>query len=129
MIRVEDVKTEALPDAENGLAIYLPPFYFSEVGAARRLNEIFSAPRTVEVDSDGLPDRISQATNMTYDPVQMDAITTAVQSKVLILTGGPGTGKTTTTLGIITAFRSAGANILPAPATFSGISSTAAPTR
>ena len=35
---------------------------------------------------------------------------TAVESKILILTGGPGTGKTTTTLGIITAFREAGAH-------------------
>ena len=42
---------------------------------------------------------------------------TAVQSKILVLTGGPGTGKTTTTLGIITAFREAGAEILLAAPT------------
>ena len=54
---------------------------------------------------------------MQYDQVQMQAILKAVQSKVLILTGGPGTGKTTTTLGIITAFRSAGAQILLAAPT------------
>lgn len=117
MIHTGDVKTETLPDADSGVAIYLPPFYFSEVGAARRLNEISSAPRTVEINEDGLQERISQTTNMNYDPVQMEAITTAVQSKVLILTGGPGTGKTTTTLGIITAYRSAGANILLAAPT------------
>jgi exodeoxyribonuclease V alpha subunit len=54
---------------------------------------------------------------MTYDEVQIQAIMAAVQSKVLILTGGPGTGKTTTTLGIITAFRKAGAQILLAAPT------------
>ncbi|MCR5089989.1 MAG: AAA family ATPase, partial [Oscillospiraceae bacterium] len=45
------------------------------------------------------------------------AILTAVRSKILILTGGPGTGKTTTTLGILTAFRSAGARLLLAAPT------------
>lgn len=119
MISAGDVKTEPMPqdDTEDGVAIYLPPFYFAEVGAARRLGQIFAAPRTIEVDSVGLQERISRATNMAYDPVQMEAIATAASSKILILTGGPGTGKTTTTLGIITAFRSAGASILLAAPT------------
>ena len=115
MIRTEDVKTEQGPQGE--IAIYLPPFYFSEVGTARRLHEIASAPRTVRVNPDGLADRIAAATNMNYDPIQIQAIETAVRSKILILTGGPGTGKTTTTLGIISAFRSAGASILLAAPT------------
>ena len=51
------------------------------------------------------------------DQIQMQAILDAVTSKILILTGGPGTGKTTTTLGIITAFREAGAKILLAAPT------------
>ena len=54
---------------------------------------------------------------MQYDEIQMQAILQAAGSKVLILTGGPGTGKTTTTLGIITAFREAGARILLAAPT------------
>ena len=111
MIRAEDVKVE---HTDEGIAIYLPPFYFSEVGTARRIKEIFDAPRTVAVDPNGLEERI---TGMTYDPVQMDAIKTAAQSKILVLTGGPGTGKTTTTLGIIKVFQTAGASILLAAPT------------
>ena len=65
----------------------------------------------------GLAERISRRTGMEYDEIQMQAILTAVKSKVLVLTGGPGTGKTTTTLGIITAFREAGARILLAAPT------------
>ena len=38
MIRAEDVKVEP---AGEGIAIYLPPFYFSEVGTERRIKEIF----------------------------------------------------------------------------------------
>ncbi len=120
MIRGDDVKAEVIP-AEEGkegeIAIYLPPFWFSETGTARRMKQIFSSPRTVQVNPQGLEERIRRMTGMSYDPVQMDAIRSAVQSKILILTGGPGTGKTTTTLGILAAFRQAGAKILLAAPT------------
>ena len=114
MIRAEDVKTEQGPEE---IAIFLPPFYFSEVGTARRLHEIAGAPRTVSVNPAGLADRIAAATNISYDPVQIQAIDAAVRSKILVLTGGPGTGKTTTTLGIISAYKTAGAEILLAAPT------------
>ena len=110
MIREETVKTEALED-EQGIAIYLPPFYFSEVGAARRLQKIAGTSRKIQV-------KTGPAENdFPYDIAQILAIETAAQSKVLILTGGPGTGKTTTTLGIIKAYKTARANILLAAPT------------
>ncbi len=71
----------------------------------------------LHINTDGLAQRISRRTGMQYDEIQMQAILQAAGSKVLILTGGPGTGKTTTTLGIITAFREAGARILLAAPT------------
>ena len=139
MIRVGDVITEPIPQDESvsqdGLenktaspdgtaasvssekAIYLPPFYFSETGTAKRLNAIFHNKMSICVNPEGLAERISRRTGMQYDEVQLQAIRTAAQSKVLVLTGGPGTGKTTTTLGIITAFREAGAKILLAAPT------------
>ena len=98
-------------------AIYLPPFYYSEVGTAKRLRKIYNNPAGFRIETEGLAEKISRITNMNYDEVQIQAIMAAVQSKVLILTGGPGTGKTTTTLGIITAFRKAGAQILLAAPT------------
>ena len=116
MILAEDVKTEAIPESGED-AIYLPPFFFSEIGTARRLREIFSAPKKVSVKREGLENRIREKTGMVYDETQKKAILTAVESKILILTGGPGTGKTSTTRGIITAFREAGARILLAAPT------------
>ena len=98
-------------------AIYLPSFYHAEVGTARRLSEIYAHPGGVRVTPLGLTERIENATGIAYDEIQIEAILTAVDSKILILTGGPGTGKTTTTLGIITAFREAGARILLAAPT------------
>ena len=116
MILAEDVKTEEVPETGED-AIYLPPFFFSEIGTARRLREIFSAPKQLTLKNEGLEGRIRQKTGMVYDETQMKAIRTALESKILILTGGPGTGKTSTTRGIITAFREAGARILLAAPT------------
>ncbi len=138
MIRVEDVIIKDIPaadedapgaaaepaaeTAESGTeipqkAIYLPPFYFSELGAAKRLAAILKNTGGFKVNTEGLAGRISRRTHMDYDEIQMQAILTAARSKILVLTGGPGTGKTTTTLGIITAFREAGAKILLAAPT------------
>ena len=97
-------------------AIYLPPFYWSEKGTAKKLLELMSV-QTAQL-FDGAMDMaaIEKASGIEYDDVQKEAITQAVASKVMVLTGGPGTGKTTTTQGIIAAYRAAGLKIqLAAP--------------
>ena len=58
---------------------------------------------------------VEQYVHMEYDEIQVNAIRQAAVSKVMVLTGGPGTGKTTTTRGIITAFRMYGLKILWPP--------------
>ncbi len=110
MLRTEDV----IQDQE---AIYLPPFYFSESGCAKRLLRLLSADRNVRPDVENVMKRVRADTEIPYDEVQLEAIRTAVSSKVMVLTGGPGTGKTTTTLGIISAYRMAGCRILLAAPT------------
>ena len=64
---------------------------------------------TTELD----PGVLTAETGIDYDDVQLAAIRQAVTSKVMVLTGGPGTGKTTTTQGIITALKKAGLRVLP----------------
>ena len=120
MVRQDAVQTELIDGEDSApgeTAVYLPPFWFAETGTAKRLKQIFSSPASVKVKPQGLEERIRRVTGLNYDPAQMDAIRCAAGSKILILTGGPGTGKTTTTLGILTAFRQAGAKILLAAPT------------
>ncbi len=109
------------PGVEGGLgheeAIYLPPFYFSETGCAKRLLKLLSSERNTRLDVDKVMERVEKNSKITYDEVQLLAIRQAVSSKVMALTGGPGTGKTTTTLGIISAYRMAGCRILLAAPT------------
>ena len=97
--------------------IYLPPFYYSEVGVAKKLLELKNA----KLDSlfAGLVnmEAIEKESGIKYDDVQQAAIHMAAESKVMVLTGGPGTGKTTTTQGIISAWKTAGLRILLAAPT------------
>ena len=98
-------------------AIYLQSFFFSEMGTAKRLDAVLHGMRSFRIQPEGLLERIGKKTGMQYDDIQQQAILAAVRNKVLVLTGGPGTGKTTTTLGIIAAYREAGARIILAAPT------------
>lgn len=97
--------------------IYLPPFYYAEIGTANKLLALWEAPASVMTDEEVDIFSIQRATGMQYDHIQLDAIQTAMRSKVMILTGGPGTGKTTTTQGIISAMQLHGMRILLAAPT------------
>lgn len=110
MLQSEDL----IADAE---AIYMPPFYYAEVGAANRLNKLLDCVEGSLFNI--IPDIsvISKQTGIEYDEVQAEAIREAVSSKVMVLTGGPGTGKTTTTQGIIAALKAMGLRILLAAPT------------
>ncbi len=94
-------------------AIYLPPFYFSERGVAKRLKEIMAGNPLKQVKkSEEVITFLEKTEQMTYDDIQREAIHLASKSKVMILTGGPGTGKTTTTHGIISLFKESGMEVL-----------------
>jgi len=103
-------------DEEN--AIYLPPFYFSETGTTKRIREILSSHSFYNnMYTDKVIEKVQDECGIKYDEVQLEAIRTAAKSKFMILTGGPGTGKTTTTQAIIKVFQKFGAKVLLAAPT------------
>jgi len=98
-------------------AIFLPPFYYAECGVANKLKRLIDTSSKDLFEEDVNIEKIVRRTGIHYDDVQVAAIKQAVQSKVMVLTGGPGTGKTTTTIGIIAALQSMGLRILLAAPT------------
>ena len=114
----EVIPEDAAKEVERE-CIYLPPFYYAEVGVANKLKKLSEEPAGDRLwvslmrarQKTGNPElsvdveKIQKAVNMEYDQVQAEAIRRAATAKVLVLTGGPGTGKTTTTQGIIAAYR------------------------
>jgi len=85
----------------NVEAIYLPIFYKSEAGCAKRLRAISETPSKILLKGEKenwektLAKLVEQA-NVTLSAQQQSAVKAAFMSKVSVLTGGPGTGKTTT---------------------------------
>ena len=99
--------------------IYLPPFYHAENGSAKRLQSLLSDTTLFNGDIAAEPEAEydTKPGGIVYDDVQQAAIQKALDSKVMVLTGGPGTGKTTTTQGIIEAFKARHMSILLAAPT------------
>jgi len=122
-------KTDA--DGNSIIPIYLPPFYYAEIGVASKLKKLSDSPAGDELYTRLTEARkktgnnelsvdvgaIEKITGMSYDDIQVEAIRKAATAKVMVLTGGPGTGKTTTTHGIISAFKAYGLKILLAAPT------------
>lgn len=98
-------------------AVYLPPFYYAESGSAKRLSSLLNEDLSLGIAAEPEGEYGTRKKQIIYDEVQQGAINKALESKIMILTGGPGTGKTTTTQGIIEAFKSRGKNILLAAPT------------
>ncbi|MEK4230096.1 SF1B family DNA helicase RecD2 [Solibacillus sp. FSL H8-0538] len=85
--------------------LYLPSLYFSEVGIASKILDLKEKNKKSESFSrDEIRKAIGEVEeryDVTYAPTQAQAIETALNSAVMILTGGPGTGKTTVIRGLV----------------------------
>jgi exodeoxyribonuclease V alpha subunit len=104
--------------ADRDEALYLPVFYHSETGAARRIKRIVETDSIfIHNDVEKMVAIIEKQNRVRYDEAQREAIKKAGSRKFTVLTGGPGTGKTFTTLGIISLYRMLGAKILLAAPT------------
>ena len=101
--------------------IYLPAFYFAELSCARMLAEknipmMKDLPGMDEkIDRD--IEKIAEANGMQTDPLQISAVRECIKNGLFILTGGPGTGKTTTINMIIRYFLDQGLDIVLAAPT------------
>lgn len=85
--------------------LYLPSLYFSEIGIASKILELKEKNKSSESFSkDEIRKAIGEVEEryqVTYAPTQAQAIESALNSAVMILTGGPGTGKTTVIRGLV----------------------------
>ena len=108
---------EAKDLIQDDEVIYLPPFYYAESGSAKRLTSLLVNDVSDDIAAEPETAYGMKKSEIVYDEVQQAAINQAMESKIMVLTGGPGTGKTTTTQGIIEAFKARGKQILLAAPT------------
>ncbi len=108
-----EVVTEQVPIAdgfEHVEGVYLPPLYHSERGAARLLQQMVETPRSrladlARADWERLLSGIAAQAGVQLTEQQEGAVRSALTHKISVLTGGPGTGKTTTLRTVIAALR------------------------
>ena len=99
-------------------AVYLPPFFFAERAAAARLRRLGSFPLPpVALDVERACRWFEQTHRLELAPHQREAIARAVGGKLLVLTGGPGTGKTTLVRALVEIFAKKGERVLLAAPT------------
>lgn len=109
-------KKVVLKEKEDGVRVYPAHYYYLELNSAKMLHDLNVS---YEIAEDAIEKRLQQIeedAELSLDELQRTAVKEAVRNGVLVLTGGPGTGKTTTINAMIHFFESEGMDIfLAAP--------------
>jgi exodeoxyribonuclease V alpha subunit len=95
-IVIEDLNEDIEAFRENNKAVYLAKFHLCETHIAARLRTLVNVPKSIrKIDSDKAIEWVQEQLAITLADKQVEAIRSAVEDKVMVITGGPGTGKTT----------------------------------
>jgi exodeoxyribonuclease V alpha subunit len=106
LVRTED------PIAELGHGYYAPPFFGAEQKLAERLQQLLNTPLDVDLPRvQRWIDRFVEKTGMHLSEEQRRAVEMAASQRVLVLTGGPGCGKTFSTRTIVALWKAMGKSI------------------
>lgn len=106
------------PDGPEGSAVYLSAFHHCETGIAKRLAAFARAPKgfLLQNPQESLS-QVQARMSLTLSKGQVAAIEAILEEKVMIVTGGPGTGKTTLIRAALRVFQRQGARTLLAAPT------------
>ncbi len=117
-IVIEDLNDDLDAFVENNKAVYLAGFHLSETNIAARLLTLTRTAKSLKrMDPDRAAQWVQKQLSMTLAEKQVEALRRALQDKVLAITGGPGTGKTTLISAILRIFARVSAKILLAAPT------------
>lgn len=104
-------KKLVIKEAEQCQYIYGSAYYYMELNTAAMLRELDISYDVAEIEIQKRVKRIEQDTGMVLDELQAEAVKEAVTNGLMVITGGPGTGKTTTINTIIRYFELEGMDI------------------
>jgi len=117
-IVIEDLNESIESFEKNNKAVYLTKFHVSETRIAGILHGILSSPKSVRhIDTDKAIAWLQGKLSITLAESQVLAVRCALDNKVIIITGGPGTGKTTIINAILKIFTRIGVKTLLAAPT------------
>jgi exodeoxyribonuclease V alpha subunit len=117
-IVIEDLNQDSEEFKENHKAVYLSALHLCETGISRRLSALINAPKAMRtIDTAKAVRWVQQHLDITLAERQVEAVRRAVDEKVLVITGGPGTGKTTIINAILKIFTRIGVTVMLAAPT------------
>jgi exodeoxyribonuclease V alpha subunit len=118
MIVIEDLKEGIEDFREDTKGVYLARFHRSETSIVTRLKTLMNSPKSIgKIDSEKAIEWVQRQLAISLAKRQVEAIRCAVENKLMIITGGPGTGKTTIINAIIKIFSRLGIKIMLAAPT------------
>jgi len=95
-IVIEDLNQDNTEFQENNKAVYLAGYHVAEKNLANRLKTLInSAPAIRKIDSEKAIQWVQEKLSITLADKQIEAVQMPAENKVMVITGGPGTGKTT----------------------------------
>jgi len=102
----------------GGRALYLPFFHQAQEEVARSIHKLAGFPcKAPDIDLERAVAATEKDLGMEFSPLQRQAIRESIERKILVITGGPGTGKTTIIRGVVDVFRKWGKEVLLAAPT------------
>ncbi len=110
-------KKIVMKNEEGGMRVYSSHYYYMEMNVARMLHDLSIENKVEETEVKQRLLAIEESTGLCLDEMQRTAVLKAVRYGIMVLTGGPGTGKTTTINAMIRFFESEGLDILLAAPT------------
>jgi len=117
-IVIEDLNETVEEFRENNKAVYLAKYHFSETSISNKIKTLINTPKLVrKIDTDKALEWVQKQLSITLAEKQIDAIKSAIENKVMVITGGPGTGKTTIINAVLKIFSGIGVQILLAAPT------------
>ena len=110
-------KRLVVKETEDGEIVYTAMYYYMELNTARMLTDLSVAFAVNEEQVERVLARTFQEEEIELDDLQIQAVRTVIGNGLTVITGGPGTGKTTTIQTILRYFEGRGKSILLAAPT------------
>jgi exodeoxyribonuclease V alpha subunit len=102
LVTLTEQRRVVIEELSEHRAVYLTPLHVAEVNVATRLKTLLSSPRQLlQIDIEKAIEWVQRVNRIELAEMQKEALRKAVTGKVMVITGGPGTGKTTLVNSII----------------------------
>jgi exodeoxyribonuclease V alpha subunit len=112
-IVIEDLNESITALKENHKAVYLAKYHLCETSIADRLRSLLLSPKSIRaIDTENAVKWVQNRLTIRLAREQVAAVRCAAENKIMVITGGPGTGKTTIIQALLKIFSRLGVKIL-----------------